>query len=406
MEWTLAHRAERMNPSLLREILKVTELPGIISLAGGLPAPSTFPVDVMRTACDKVLRDHGEAALQYATSEGYGPLREWVAAHMNSLGVPVDADQVLITNGSQQGLDLIGKVLTDAGSRVLVETPTYLGALQAFAVAEPEFISVASDREGPVPEDMRERMGQGASRARFMYLIANFQNPTGRTITAARRKALMAEAQHLGLPIVEDNPYGDLWFDEAPPAPLASIAPEQTIYLGSFSKVFAPGLRLGYIVAPHTLYPKLLQAKQAADLHTSGFNQRVVAEVIRDGFLERHIPDIRALYHRQRDAMLAALAREMNGLDVRWTTPAGGMFLWLELPEQIDTLPLLKKAVTRHVAYVPGAAFYANGARNNTLRLSYVTASPAEIDTAIAALAETIRDELACAHPAAVLATA
>ncbi|RYF18831.1 MAG: PLP-dependent aminotransferase family protein [Comamonadaceae bacterium] len=387
--WTLARRAERMNPSVLREILKVTERPGIISFAGGLPSPRTFPVAEFAEACDKVLRADGPGALQYAASEGYGPLREAVAA---MLPWKVDPAQVLITTGSQQGLDLVAKVMIDSGSRVLVETPTYLGALQAFAPMEPEAVGIASDAEGMDVADLRARRGD----ARFLYVLPNFQNPTGRTMSEPRRQALVDTARELGLPIVEDNPYGDLWFDAPPPAPLTARNPEGCIYLGSFSKVLAPGLRLGFIVAPPAVFPKLLQAKQAADLHSPGFNQRMVFEVMRDGFLDRHVPTIRALYKAQRDAMLAALARECAELGVTWNVPDGGMFLWARLPQGVNAIDLLPKAVERDVAFVPGAAFYAGAADTRTLRLSFVTASEEQIATGIAALAAAIREALPC----------
>ncbi|MDP3798219.1 MAG: PLP-dependent aminotransferase family protein [Polaromonas sp.] len=383
MEWTQAHRAQKMNPSVIREILKVTEKPGIISFAGGLPSPRTFPVAAFREACDKVLREDGHAALQYAASEGYAPLREMVAA---MLPWDVDPAQVLITTGSQQGLDLIAKILIDAGSRVLVETPTYLGALQAFTPMEPDIVSVASDDEGVDMADLQRK----AAGARFFYVLPNFQNPTGRTMSEARRAALSAEAARLGLPIVEDNPYGDLWFDNPPPPPLTARNPEGCVYLGSFSKVLAPGLRLGFMVAPKALYPKLLQAKQAADLHSPGFNQRMVAEVMKGGFLDRHVPTIRALYKSQRDAMLAAMQREMPE-GVTWNTPAGGMFLWASLPQGMNAVDLLPHAVERGVAFVPGAAFYAGAADTRTLRLSFVTASVEQINIGIAALAAAIR---------------
>ncbi|CAN7226453.1 PLP-dependent aminotransferase family protein [Variovorax sp. LjRoot290] len=388
MNWKLAARAEKMNPSVIREILKVTERPGIISLAGGLPSPKTFPISAFAEACAEVLHKDGQAALQYAASEGYAPLREAVAA---MLPWPVDPAQVLITTGSQQGLDLIAKVLLDPGSRVLVETPTYLGALQAFSPMEPEPVSVASDDEGVSVDDLVAK----AKDARFVYLLPNFQNPTGRTMTEERRAAVSAAAAKAGLPIVEDNPYGDLWFDEAPPLPLTARNPEGCVYLGSFSKVLAPGLRLGFMVAPKAIFPKLLQAKQAADLHSPGFNQRMVAEVMKEGFLDRHVPTIRALYKRQRDAMLTALAREMKGLGVEFNKPAGGMFLWLRLPEGMDAVALLPKAVERGVAFVPGAPFYAGASDPRTLRLSFVTASVEEIDTAITALGEAVREQLA-----------
>ncbi len=387
--WTLARRAEKMNPSVIREILKITEKPGIISFAGGLPSPKTFPITEFAKACEEVLRGKGEAygqaALQYAASEGYAPLREMVAA---SLPWKVDAAQVLITTGSQQGLDLIAKVLIDAGSRILVETPTYLGALQAFMPMEPEVVSVASDDEGVRIEDLTEK----AKDARFLYVLPNFQNPTGRTMSEARRAALSTRAAELGLPLIEDNPYGDLWFDAPPPLPLTARNPDGCVYLGSFSKVLAPGLRLGFMVAPPALMPKLLQAKQAADLHSPGFNQRMIAEVMQGGFLDRHVPTIRALYKSQRDAMLAALAKEMTGLDITWNKPVGGMFLWACLPEGMSAVALLPKAVDAGVAFVPGAAFYADSADPRTLRLSFVTATVEQINIGIAALAATIRE--------------
>ena len=387
--WTLAARAEKMNPSVIREILKVTEKPGIISLAGGLPSPKTFPIESFAAAAASVLATDGASALQYAASEGYTPLREAIAAF---LPWDVHPDQVLITTGSQQALDLIGKVLIDAGSRVLVETPTYLGALQAFAPMEPQVVSVASDSEGVLIDDLAAKAGSGADKARFLYVLPNFQNPTGRTMSEARREALVAQAAALNLPLVEDNPYGDLWFDQAPPKPLTARNPEGCIYMGSFSKVLAPGLRLGYVVAPRQMYPKLLQAKQAADLHTPSFNQRLVSEVIKNGFLDRHVPTIRQLYKEQCQAMVAALEQEMQGLGVTWNRPDGGMFLWLRLPEGLSALQLLPRAVERNVAFVPGAAFYADQPDDRALRLSFVTASQGQIRTAIAALAAAIRE--------------
>jgi 2-aminoadipate transaminase len=367
-----------------------------------------------------VLRGRGEAyaqsALQYAASEGYGPLREWVAA---SLPWDVDPAQVLITTGSQQALDLIAKILIDKDSRVLVETPTYLGALQAFTPMEPEFVSVASDAEGIDVGALKEKLGsdpdsgqdsQRSARsitklgsdptfsssptpARFLYVLPNFQNPTGRSMSEARRAQLSQACAELGLPIVEDNPYGDLWFDAPPPLPLTARNPDGCIYMGSFSKTLAPGLRLGFLVAPKALYPKLLQAKQAADLHTPSFNQRLVAEVLKDGFIGRHVPTIRALYKSQRDAMLAALKTHMPP-QVQWNEPDGGMFLWVKLPTYMNAVQLLEKAVAHNVAFVPGAPFYAHEPEQHTLRLSFVTATAAQINQGIAALAQTIKEQL------------
>jgi len=385
MTWTLAQRAHKMNPSVIREILKVTEKPGIISFAGGLPSPRTFPVDAFAAACETVLRTDGSAALQYAASEGLLALREWIAGQMPW---DVSPDQVLITTGSQQGLDLVAKVLIDEGSKVLVETPTYLGALQAFTPMEPVIASVASDAEGIDVADLVAK----APGARFLYVLPNFQNPTGRSMSEARRQALVDAAKAAGLPIIEDNPYGDLWFDQPPPRPLTARNPEGCIYLGSFSKVLAPGLRLGYVIAPKAIMPKLLQAKQAADLHSPSFNQRMVAEVLKDGFIDRHVPTIRALYKHQCEVMLEALAKEMAGLDVQWNSPDGGMFLWARLPEGVSAIELLPKAVDKGVAFVPGAAFYADEPDPRTLRLSFVTASEEQIRIGIQALADAIRE--------------
>lgn len=386
--WVLARRAAKMNPSVIREILKVTEKPGIISFAGGLPSPKTFPVAEFEAACAKVLRDDPQGALQYAASEGFGPLREMVAA---MLPWKVDPAQVLITTGSQQGLDLVAKVLVDAGSKILVESPTYLGAVMAFTPMEPMVVSVRNDDDGIDIADLSAK----AKDARFLYALPNFQNPTGRTMSEARRAALSTRAAALGLPIIEDNPYGDLWFDTPPPAPLTARNPDGCIYLGSFSKVLAPGLRLGFIVAPKAVYPKLLQAKQAADLHSPGFNQRLIAEVMKDGFLDRHVPTIRTLYKSQRDAMLEALAREMPAGDpdatLTWNTPAGGMFLWARLPEGMSAVDLLPYAVDKGVAFVPGAPFYADHGDPRTLRLSFVTPSVEEIHRGVAALAEAVK---------------
>ena len=395
--WTLSHRAAKMNPSVIREILKVTEKPGIISFAGGLPSPRTFPVAEFEAACAKVLADDPQGALQYAASEGYAPLREMVAVQLSAqsaaAGVPwaVDPAQILITTGSQQGLDLIAKILIDEGSKVLVESPTYLGAIMAFTPMEPSVVSVASGEGGVDLDDLKAK----AEGARFMYVLPNFQNPTGRSMDEAHRTELSSTAAALGLPILEDNPYGDLWFDQAPPAPLTARNPEGCVYLGSFSKVLAPGLRMGFLVAPKALYPKLLQAKQAADLHSPGFNQRMIYEVMQNGFLDRHVPTIRALYKTQRDAMLASLAQHFPASghaddDLSWNTPAGGMFLWARLPKGMSAVDLLPVAVDHGVAFVPGAPFYAGAPDPRSMRLSFVTPSVDEIHRGVAALAQAI----------------
>ena len=390
--WQQARRSARLNPSIIREILKVTEQPGVLSMAGGLPSADTFPVEAIRDACNKVLTDTPREALQYAASEGFAPLREWVAQHLAGQGQRVTADQVLITTGSQQGLDLVGKVMVDAGAPVAVETPTYLGALQAFNPYEPIYASLAGDANGPLPESLAA-LPHDAPGTRFAYLLPNFQNPSGRVLPEARRAALVAAAQAARIPLVEDNPYGDLWFDTPPPPPLAARWPEGVLYLGSFSKVLTPGFRLGYLVAPPALYPKLLQAKQAADLHTPGFNQRVVYEVIKNGFLDSHVPQIRARYSAQCGAMAEALQRHLPP-GCEWQRPVGGMFFWLRLPAGLDALALLPKAVAAGIAFVPGAAFYAQAADPRTLRLSFVTLAPEAIAEGVAIFGRVLREAL------------
>lgn len=386
--WTLAARAAKMNSSAIREILKLTDRPGIISMAGGLPSPASFPISAFTQACNTVMERDGAAALQYSTTEGFPALRQAIA---DFLPWDVNPDQILITTGSQQALDLMGKVFFDKGSRILVEKPTYLGALQAFTPFEPTPVGVNSDDEGMLIDDFAAKVGTGENKARLAYVLPNFQNPTGRTMSEARRQALVEKARELDIPLIEDNPYGDLWYEGEPPLPLAARNPEGVIYMGSFSKVLAPGLRVGFIVAPKSVYGKLTQAKQAADLHSPSFNQRVVAEVMKDGFLHSHIPTIRAMYKVQRDVMLMALEAEMEGLGVTWTRPMGGMFLWVRLPEGMDAQVLLAEAVERGMAFVPGAPFYADEAATNTLRLSYVTVSPEQIRQGVAALAAAIR---------------
>lgn len=385
--WQFSERARKLTSSAIREILKVTERPEIISFAGGLPSPAAFPVEEMRAACDRILRDSPSAALQYSATEGYLPLREWVAKRYSVNGAQIRTSQVLITTGSQQALDLLGKVLVDPGSRVLVETPTYLGALQSFSLFEPDYVQIPTDEHGLVPAALDASLTAGA---RLLYAQPNFQNPTGRRLPLERREALAALAREAAFPVVEDDPYAALDYAGEPLPTLLSMAPDHIVHLGSFSKVLAPGLRVGYIIAPEELHFKLVQAKQATDLHTPSLTQRIVHEVIKDGFLETHIPMIRALYREQCEAMLAALTQYMPA-GVEWNRPEGGMFVWVKLPQHIDTMKLLAQSIEQHVAFVPGAPFFANEAERNTLRLSFVTVPKAKIDEGVAKLGALIR---------------
>ncbi len=389
MQWQFSQRAQKLQSSVIREILKVTMRPEIISFAGGLPSPATFPVDKMRAAFDKVLDSNGKVALQYGPTDGYAPLREWIANSLSTDGTKIMPDQVMMTSGSQQGLDLLGKVLIDEGSKVLVETPSYLGALQAFSVYGPEFGSVPMDDHGLVPEAVAE-VGQGA---RLLYALPNFQNPTGRTLSVERRAQLVETCARMGLPLIEDDPYGALSYTGEPLPKMLTMNPGGVIYMGSFSKILTPGIRLGYIVAPVALTRKLEQAKQATDLHTSQLTQMAVYEVIKDGFLDAHIPEIRKLYSEQCHAMLNALEKYFPA-GVQWTRPEGGMFVWVTLPEHIDASKLVDEAIAQHVAFVPGAPFYANDPARNTLRLSFVTVPQDRIRTGVEILGKLIKSKM------------
>jgi 2-aminoadipate transaminase len=384
-DWHFSQRAQRLQSSAIREILKVTMRPEIISFAGGLPSPATFPVERMRAAYDSVLSRQGKVALQYGPSDGYAPLREWIAESVSIAGARILPEQVLMLSGSQQGLDLLAKVLIDEGSRVLVETPSYLGALQAFSLYSPQFVSVPTDDSGLLP-DAVGTLGHGA---RMLYALPNFQNPTGRSLSVERRVSLVETCARMGLPLIEDDPYGALSYRGDPLPKMLTMNPDGVIYMGSFSKVLTPGIRLGYVIAPLVLTRKLEQAKQAADLHTAQLTQMVVHEVVKDGFLTDHIPTIRTLYATQCQAMLAALT-EFFPAGVTWTRPEGGMFIWITLPGHIDSMQLLDEAVAQNVAFVPGAPFYANVPEQNTLRLSFVTVPPEQIREGIAKLGKLI----------------
>ena len=389
IQWRFSERASQLQSSFIREILKITQQPEIISFAGGLPSPLTFPVEAMKSAFDKVLSANGKTALQYGPTDGYMPLRQWIADSLSTNGAKIVPEQVLMVSGSQQALDLLGKVLIDEGSRVLVETPSYLGALQAFSVYRPEFKSVQTDEHGLVPSSL-DAVAEGA---RLLYALPNFQNPTGRTLSTERRLELVETCARLGLPLIEDDPYGALSYKGDPLPKMVAMNPEGVIYMGSFSKVLTPGIRLGYVVAPLPLVRRLELAKQAADLHTAQLTQMVVHEVIKDGFLDQHIPTIRTLYGDQCQAMLDAMDEHFPA-SATWTKPEGGMFIWVTLPKHINAMALLDEAIKEKVAFVPGSPFYANEPETNTLRLSFVTVPPERIRQGIAILGKLIAAKL------------
>jgi 2-aminoadipate transaminase len=390
MEWAISARAQRITSSAIRDILKVTERPDVISFAGGLPSPATFPVERIQAACNAILTKDSKAALQYGPTEGYMPLCEWIAARCSRDGAQVSAANVLVTTGSQQALDLIAKVLVEKDRNLLVETPTYLGALQAFSLFEPRFVSVPCDEQGPITDELSSLAAQRAS---GFYLLPNFQNPSGRRIDLKRRREIVEVASRRELPLIEDDPYGELSYSGDKLPSLFSMNPSGVLYTGSFSKLLSPGFRVGYVIAPDAVHRKLVQAKQAADLHTPSFTQRIVYEVVKDGFLDTHIPTIRELYGKQCQAMLAAL-KEYFPAQARWNAPEGGMFIWVTLPKRIDCAKLLEKAIANNIAFVPGASFFSDAPEHNTMRLSFVTVPVEKIQHGIKRLGELIAESL------------
>jgi len=402
-----AQRTQRMGRSVIRELLKYTQQPDIISFAGGLPAPELFPIAEAQAAACRVLTDGGVEALQYGPTEGFVPLRQFIVDRMSRYGIRAKAENVVITNGSQQALDLIGKLLLNPGDRILVEEPTYLGALQAWNAYQAEYISVPSDDDGLRTELLEAALRVGP---KFMYVLPNFQNPGGTTLPLERRLEVVRLSNKYGIPVVEDDPYGALRFEGEHLPPLVALDSDfqtnagsngrgymegNVVYLGTFSKTLAPGLRLGWVVAPVEIIDQLVMAKQGVDLHTATFNQMLAWELVKDGFMDEHVRVIRRVYGERRDVMLAALERYFPD-GCSWTHPEGGLFLWARVPEWIDTAELLKEAVQARVAYVPGFAFYAEaGHGSNTMRLNFSNAQPAQIEEGIRRLGELLKKKLA-----------
>lgn len=391
MNWSslFARRTEKIQPSAIREILKLTQGGEVISFAGGLPAPALFPIERIREASDRVLAQQGERALQYSTTEGYPPLRAWAAEQLPG----ADAERVQIVSGSQQALDLVAKALLDPGDRVVLAAPTYMGALRAFDPYQPEYLTVASDEDGLLPGSLEAVLKRSP---KLVYVIPNFDNPRGTTMSLERRRNLIESADRYGVLIFEDDPYGQLRFEGEPLPSLFELAPDRVVYSSTLSKTVAPGLRIAWLVAAPELLEQLTRIKQAADLHTSTLGQMVAHAVVEGDFLAEQLPRIRSYYHRQRDAMLAALDTHLPS-SVHSTRPEGGMFLWLTLPAGSDGLELLQSAARRGVAYVPGAPFFADGSGLNTLRLSYSVASLEQIERGVATLGAVLTESLAVA---------
>ena len=406
-----AQRTKTAKSSIIRELLKLTQRPEVISFAGGLPAPEIFPVERFREACQQVLTTNPAIALQYGPTEGYRPLRELIVAHMARYGILATVDNILITSGSQQALDLIAKLLINRGDRILVESPTYLGALQAFDLMGAEYVTVPTDDDGLQTSEMERALRSGP---KFMYILPNFQNPGGTTLARSRRDELVLLSDKYGIPIIEDDPYGQLRYEGEHIPPLVVLDRTNllrdngyllgnVIYLSTFSKVLAPGLRLGWIVAPPDVITHLVQLKQSTDLHTSSFTQMVAYEVARDGFMEEHVKLIRRVYKERRDAMLGAL-HDYFPSEVSWTHPHGGLFLWVTLPPGIDTMKLLDTALRQDVAFVPGEPFFPSGQETGShMRLNFSNARPEQIREGIRRLSIAVAHELEhCAATAVV----
>jgi 2-aminoadipate transaminase len=400
-EYRYAHRTQKMGSSVIRELLKLTEQPDIISFAGGLPAPEVFPVKEFQVACNSVLETQGAQALQYSTTEGYLPLREMIARNNARYSVRVTAENIMITSGSQQALDFIGRVFVNRGDYIVVESPTYLGALQAWNAYGAQYISVRTDEHGMVVDELEAALRVGP---KFIYILPNFQNPSGSTLSLERRMKLVELADKYGVPIVEDDPYGQLRYEGDHIPSVATLDSRfrnenngeytgNVIYLSTFSKLLAPGLRLAWVIAPPQVIRRLVMTKQAADLHTSSFNQHVAYEIAKDGFLDEHVKVIRATYKERRDVMLEMMD-EMFPPEVSWTRPQGGMFLWGMMPENVDAAEVLKVAIERKVAFVPGAAFHPNGGGANTMRINFSFSDPENIREGISRLGTTLKEAL------------
>ncbi len=399
MDWNnvLATRSSRMKASEIRELLKLLDQPDIISFAGGIPDPALFPADAFKDAFSDALTTQASAALQYSVSEGYKPLRDWIASEMGKIGIPCAADNILITSGSQQALDYLGKLMLSPKDTALVGWPTYLGALGAFNAYEPAY-----DRLDPKGNrsaaDFTATAEAAGGRVKFAYLSVDFANPTGETLDRAAREAVIDLADEMNIAIIEDAAYQTLRFDGEPIPPIlaleiarkGSIENCRTLYCGSFSKSLAPGLRVGWICAAHEIISRLVLMKQAADLHSSTVNQ-IVTHKVASTMFEPHVAKLRATYMARRDHLLAALAREMPE-GVEWTKPEGGMFVWVTLPKGMDGADLLAQSLkTERVAFVPGRAFYADGSNGNTLRLSFSCANETQIDEGMKRLGRLIR---------------
>ena len=386
-EWQFSSIASEQKSSIIREILKASTKPGVVNFGGGLPAPDLFPLEKIKQACEKVIENNGTIALQYSVTAGVDKLQEVLVSRYKNKGVDLSAGDIQITGGSQQGLDIIGRVFIEPGSVVLTETPTYLGALQAFSFYGVKYVSVDTDSDGVIPEDLEEKLEK--NNPRFIYLVSTFQNPTGITISEERRVKIVEIARKHNCPIVDDNPYGEIRFMGKEVPSLKAIGKEQVIELGTFSKLISPGLRIGWIASNSQVQPIIERMKQALDLHTNTFCQYVVAEFAAAGHLETHIELIKKEYGKKRNFMIKMLNKYLSSYTT-WTTPEGGLFLWLKLPENISATEMLPRAIDAGVAYVPGKFFYSEKQDDTTMRLNFCNAMEENIELGIKRLANVI----------------
>ena len=391
MNWIFSERAWKMKSSAIREILKITERPEIISFAGGLPAPELFPIEEIKEACINVLEKNGDKALQYSLTMGYPPLRKFLADRLSKGSTKLDEENIMVTCGSQQGLDLVGKVFIDPGSFLVVEDPTYLGALQAFNAYGPHYTTVDMDQDGMRIDQVSEAIKK--TKPRFIYVVPNFQNPSGITMSYERRKMLVDLAQEYYVPIIDDNPYGELRYRGEDVPSLKSLGGELVIQLGTFSKIILPGMRLAWIAASKEVMGVFERMKQGTDLQTSTFAQYVIYEYLKNGKLDQHIEKIKEAYAIRMKVMLDAL-EEYFPEEITWTKPEGGLFLWVELPEGASATELLDKAISEKVAYVPGKFFFAREDKDNTLRLNFCTMSEEMIREGIKRLARVFKENI------------
>lgn len=392
MDALFANRITNVKKSFIREIFKIIDTPGIISFAGGLPNPEFFPVEAVAAAASKVLANDGKRILQYSTSEGYLPLREYIAERYNKRGLDITPDEILITNGSQQGLDLLGKVFINEEDKILIESPGYLGAIQAFTIYRPTFVPVPLEDDGINLDLLTQALDEHD--VKLFYAVPNFQNPSGISYSREKREKIASLLKERNLIFVEDDPYGDLRFMGEHLPSMHSYLEDNCVLLGSFSKVVAPGFRMGWICAKKDLMEKLIIAKQGSDLHSNYFTQRVLHQFLVDNDLDEHIEKIKEVYKKQRDLMVD-LVTEHFPKEVKLTNPEGGMFLWATLPPNASSLELFDLAVKEKVAFVPGSPFYVDDTGNNTMRLNFSNSDPEKIEIGVQRLAKVIKDYLA-----------